>query len=364
MRWCATPSQRVSGCHDLSRPLREPTPLNETDFTLRTTSADITAACLDLPARRIPVPASVSPQAREHLMHAVISPDIVYPALGDLEGWRRHVAQLDAQIMPYLQMLTPAGDVRVDEQQFGGVPCFLVTPAQIEGDLRTVVFDMHGGGLILCGGALGLQMAIRTALRYRCKVLTVDFRMAPDHPYPASLDDGMAVYRPLLARHAPQHLVFHGESGGGNLIAALVLRARDEGLPLPAGLVLSTPELDLTESGDSFQTNLGLDTGLRSLMAVNRLYANGHDLAHPYLSPLFGDFRKGFPPTFLITGTRDLFLSNTVRMHHALRAADIDADLHVIEAGAHGNFPSGPEYEEINRQARHFLRRVTRSPPS
>ena len=335
--------------------------MNETDSTSYAPGAGIAAAYLELPARRIPVPASVSPLAREHLARAVISPDIVYPALDDLEGWRRHVAQLDAQIMPYLQMLTPPGEARVDEQRICGVPCFLVTPAQIEGDPRAVVFDMHGGGLILCGGALGLQMAIWTALRHRCKVLTVDFRMAPDHPYPAALDDGLAVYRQLLARHAPQQLVFHGASGGGNLIAALVLRGRDEGLPLPAGLILSTPELDLTESGDSFQTNLGLDTGLKSLMAVNRLYANGHDLAHPYLSPLFGDFRKGFPPTLLITGTRDLFLSNTVRMHHALRAADIDADLHVVEAGPHGNFPSGPEYEEINRQGRRFIGRVTRS---
>ncbi len=85
-----------------------------------------------------------------------------------------------------------------------------------------------------------------------------------------------------------------------------------------------TPELDLTESGDSFYTLLGVDTALTSrLMPANLLYAAGHDLTHPYVSPLFGDFTKGFPPTLLVSGTRDLFLSNTVRMHRALRAAGI-----------------------------------------
>jgi acetyl esterase/lipase len=316
-------------------------------------------AALELPARSIPVPVSISPEAREHLQRAVNVPDIIYPALTDADGWRQHVAPMDAQILPYLKLLIPAGDERVDEQFVAGVRCFLVTPTQLEGDPRVLMLDMHGGGLILCGGELGLQMAIWSARRYRCRVLTIDFRMAPDHPYPAALEDGLAVYRQLLQRHALHSLVFHGASGGGNLIAALVLRGRDEGLPLPAGLILNTPQLDLTESGDSFQTNRGLDTVLASLMPVNRLYANGHDLAHSYLSPLFGDFTRGFPPTLLITGTRDLFLSKTVRMHHALRAADVDADLHVIEAGPHGNFPNGAEYEEINRQGRLFIRRVT-----
>jgi epsilon-lactone hydrolase len=87
---------------------------------------------------------------------------------------------------------------------------------------------------------------------------------------------------------------------------------------MPAALVPLTPEVDLTESGDSFQTNVGIDT-LPPLLATNRLYANGHDLAHPYLSPLFGDL-TGLPPTFLQTGTRDLSLSNTVRMHRRLLA--------------------------------------------
>ncbi|MFC4595838.1 alpha/beta hydrolase fold domain-containing protein [Sphingobium tyrosinilyticum] len=90
-------------------------------------------------------------------------------------------------------------------------------------------------------------------------------------------------------------------------------------------------------------------------MPVNLLYADGHDLTHPYISPLFGEFAKGFPPTLLTTGTRDLFLSNTVRMHRALRAAGIRAELHVLEAGLHPGLPGSPEEEEINSEIRLFL---------
>jgi acetyl esterase/lipase len=126
---------------------------------------------------------------------------------------------------------------------------------------------------------------------------------------------------------------------------------------MPTGLVLLTPELDLTESGDSFTTNLGIDTVLRPLMQTNLLYAAGHDLAHPYLSPLFADV-TGFPPTFLQTGTRDLFLSNTVRMHRRLRAAGVDAELHVWEAMPHGGFGGAPEDGEILLEMRRFLDRL------
>jgi acetyl esterase/lipase len=177
--------------------------------------------------------------------------------------------------------------------------------------------------------------------------------MPPLHPYPAALDDCLAVYRHALKERPPTKIIVSGASAGANLAAALVLRAKDEGLPVPTALVLLTPELDLTESGDSFQTNLGIDL-LTPLMPVNRLYANGHDLAHPYLSPLFGDV-TGFPPTFLQTGTRDLFLSNTVRMHRRLLAAGVTTELHVFEAMPHGSLGGHtPEDMELAAEVKRF----------
>jgi acetyl esterase/lipase len=180
--------------------------------------------------------------------------------------------------------------------------------------------------------------------------------MPPDHPYPAALDDCIAAYRALLDQFDAAHIVVGGASAGGNLAAALGLRARDEGLPAPAGLVLLTPEVDLTESGDSFETNRHLDVVLpQGLPGANRLYAGGHDLADPYLSPLFGDFTRGYPPTFLQAGTRDLFLSNTVRMHRALLKAGIPVELHIFEGMPHGGFGGSPEDEELDLAVQNFV---------
>lgn len=148
--------------------------------------------------------------------------------------------------------------------------------------------------------------------------------MPPDHPFPAGLDDCLAAYRALLNDHPPESIVIGGVSAGGNLVAALVLRARDEGLPLPAAVVMMTPAVDLTESSDSLHTNQGLDFLLSgSGMPAFLLYAGDHDLTNPLVSPIYGDFSKGFPPTILTTGTRDLLLSDTVRMHRALRSAGV-----------------------------------------
>jgi acetyl esterase/lipase len=139
-------------------------------------------------------------------------------------------------------------------------------------------------------------------------------------------------------------------------VAAVILRARDEGLPLPAAVVLNTPATDLTCAGDTWQTNLGLDTVLTDDAQPSMLlYAAGHDLRDPYISPLFGDL-KGFPPTILSSGTRDRLLSDTVRMHHALRAAGVPADLHVQEAAGHGGFlGQAPEDREHFQKVRRFM---------
>ena len=312
---------------------------------------------VQLPARKLISPSFLSDIAHHYLMPQPTPPP--YPALDDKAGWRAYVSAAEENVTPMLRMLNAQSEAVVVERNADGAKVFDITPPGLSVDNRTVVLEMHGGGLILCGGELCQLMGMGSAQRLQQRVWAVDYRMPPDHPYPAALDDCMAAYRALLQERSPSEIIVSGGSAGGNLAAALMLRARDEGLPLPAGLILATPEVDLTESGDSFQTNEGVDPGLRSLMQVNLLYANGHDLHHPYLSPLFGDFTKGFPPTILTTGTRDLYLSNTVRMHRALRAAGVPASLHVTEAGPHTGFPGAPEGLEIDREIREFICSLT-----
>jgi acetyl esterase/lipase len=279
-----------------------------------------------------------------------------FPPVENKDEWRTYITAWDESLMPLMEMLSPNEPCRTDTREFFGFRVFDVVPAALPSQTGGVILSIHGGALILCGGEMCRTMAGATAVRLQRRVWSVDYRMPPEHPYPAALDDCIAAYRELLLQYPSDQIVVEGSSAGGNLAAALILRARDEGLPLPAGLVLISPEVDLTESGDSFQTNAGLDA-LVSLMPVNLLYADGHDLRHPYLSPLFGDL-AGFPPTLLTTGTRDFFLSNTVRMHRALRAAGVPADLHVTEAAPHNGLLGSPEYAEITKELRIFVGKV------
>lgn len=279
------------------------------------------------------------------------------PPLHDKDAWRARTAAQNEMVLSVMAPRAAKIDADVDDREIAGVPTFVITPRGTAADDPRVFLDIHGGALVMGNGECCRAMGLTSIPRTGVTTWAVDYRMPPDHPYPAPLDDCVAVYRALLADHDPRDVIVGGSSAGGNLAAALILRARDEGLPLPAAAVLLTPEVDLTESGDSFHANLGLDSVLTSrLMETNLLYADGHDLADPYLSPLFGDFSKGFPPTLLQAGTRDLFLSNAVRMHRALRAVGIPAELHVLEAAPHGGFfGTAPEDDELDREVRRFV---------
>jgi len=312
-----------------------------------------------VPARRIPIPDYLSEAARACLSAPLID-DIPYPAAGDTDGWHRHIAGMETAIMGAIAGGPEAAPVEMNRRDAGGVPVFDIVPSSAAVGARGVILETHGGALILGGGEVCRINASALAERMQRRVWAVDYRMPPDHPYPAPLDDCVAAYRALLEEYPAAEIFVSGMSAGGNLAAALILRARDEGLPLPGGAILLTPEVDLTESGDSVNTNAGVDTVPPLLMPVNLLYAAGHDLADPYLSPLFGDFGKGFPPTILTAGTRDIFLSNTVRMHRALRRAGVEAELHIIDACGHVQFPHSPEEAEIDGEIRRFIARVLR----
>jgi monoterpene epsilon-lactone hydrolase len=306
--------------------------------------------------RRIGVPGSVSPAAQAFLgMPGFVGG--ASPPMEDLAGWRELIEMSEAGLLALYEVQNAHLHPDVEAVVLNGVPVYRIIPEGITASPdQPVYFDIHGGALIMGGGKCCEAMAVAMAATVGMELWSVDYRMPPEHPYPAALDDCVASYRGLLEHHAPQRIVVGGLSAGGNLAAALMLRGRDEGLPRPAALVLNSPEVDLTESGDSFQTNLGIDSMLtQSLAPNNELYAGGHDLTDPYLSPLFGDFTDAFPPTLLQAGTRDLFLSNAVRMHRKLRAAGVEAELHIAEAMPHGGFFGAPEDLEMAEEVRRFM---------
>lgn len=312
----------------------------------------------DGPAGRpgFPPPLSISDEAKVALAVAPSSLDfstLDFSTFTDPESWRRHIATRNEALGKMFSLASPTIAAQAAWENIGGVPCVRAAPDNPQFPRGKVYLDIHGGGFIYLGGEHVKALALQTAANVRSHVVSIDYRMPPDHPFPAGLDDCLAVYAALIKEVGSENLIVAGASSGGNLAAAMLMRARDAGLAMPCALVMLTPAVDLTESGDTFQTLLGVDR-IGSFMPVFRLYADGQPLDHPYLSPLFGDL-SGFPPTFLQSGTRDLFLSNTVRMHRALRRLGVEAELHVWEAMPHGSFCGAPEDEEVDTEIRQFM---------
>ena len=312
--------------------------------------------------RLIRFPSSISQDAHASLERLVNDDGVPINALysmppaDDHAGWMKIKEAADGHYAAAVRGL--AGTLRASAEtvRIGKSTIHVATPEAISAPNCAYV-DFHGGAFVFGGGEACRVQARMQADQLGALSYGVDYRMPPEHPYPAALDDAMATYRYVLERHAPSRIVVGGRSAGGNLAVAMLLRAKDEGLPMPAGMVLLSPEVDLTESGDSFQVNQIVDVVLPgSLMRNNALYAGGADLSHPYLSPLFGDL-KGLPPAFLQSGTRDLFLSNAVRMHRALRRADVDAELHAFEAMPHGGFQGNtPEDDDLATEIARFVK--------
>jgi monoterpene epsilon-lactone hydrolase len=312
-----------------------------------------------VPERRLPVPATVSPELAARVGAALPAGWDAPPT--DAAGWRALAQASAAHVAPELPGIKARLGVTVEPGEIAGVPVFHIAPADLpEANRDRLLLHLHGGAYVLYPGEAGAGEGMVMAGYGRFHVVSVDYRMAPDHPFPAALDDAFAVYEALLARHDPARMAVFGSSAGGGLTLALMLRARDAGLALPAAMAPGTPWADLTGQGDSRQANEFVDNVLVSdrgvLSAAAALYAGGADLADPRISPLLGDFR-GLPPAILTSGTRDLLLSDAARVHRKLRQAGVDAALQVLEAQSHAQFlePFIPENEAAFAEIAAFL---------
>lgn len=320
-----------------------------------------TAPGVRVEAGLLPWPRGVSAEARAFLARTVMPdgsphPRAPRPAPGNVAGWIANRDATDAMLAAQFGAAAPPA-ASVERIEVAGTRVDLATPDDGAAGAR-VFLHLHGGGWIYGGGAFCAASARRMAATTGLTTFGLDYRKPPEQPYPAALDDCVALFRALIDRYGAENILVGGGSAGGNLAAALALRARAEGLPMPAGLVLLTPVLDCTESGDSAAVNAAADTVLSDLAPLIRLYAGGEALDHPYLSPLFGDL-AGFPPTFLQAGSRDVLLSDSARMHQRLLNAGAAAELHVFDGMPHGGFGgAAPEDRAVDRAVARFVAKL------
>ncbi len=316
---------------------------------LPTTAFSLEAGVREVPAKEIPVPTAGVSQQEQSVIGAPLPP-FWNDHPKDAAEWKALINMRAEQINKTLPGLREKFGVKSEQVTIAGVNCYILTPDNVpEQNRNRLLVHVHGGGYVFGPGESATREAILMAGIGKFKVISIDYRMPPDFPYPAAMDDAMSVWKEVIRTNDPKKMAIFGTSTGGGMTLAMVLRARTEGLPLPGATAPGTPWSDMTKTGDTFFTNERVDNILVSndgwLGDAAKLYANGHDLRDPQLSPVYGDL-TGFPPTVLTSGTRDLFLSNTVRVHRKLRQAGVIADLHVFEGQSHAQYAGDPDAAE------------------
>jgi monoterpene epsilon-lactone hydrolase len=266
-------------------------------------------------------------------------------------------ARIDAA-MGNLPLAEGTSSVAVDAN---GVEAFWQTRDGATDDPALVYF--HGGGYRLAS-ALAYRAYCSNIVKHgSMSVLNVHYRLAPEHPFPAAIDDAVAAYQWLLDQGTPPaRIVIAGDSAGGGLSAALLLALRDRGLPLPAGAALLSPWADLTNSADSYTRNAESDKlfSLTSATEATGLYLQGQDPTDPLASPVLGDW-KGMPPLMVVCGDIEVLLDDARKITEVARAAGVDVELRVYEDMPHVwqlSYPAFPEAVEAFDQLRDFVARV------
>ena len=268
----------------------------------------------------------MSTEQRENL--DAILRQSAFPADIDVGEQRRLLRELtSAQPLP--------ADVTVTAAALGGVPTAEITVDGIEP--RHVVLYFHGGVFVLGDAVQAAGLASQIGRRTRAKVISVDYRLAPEHPYPAAVDDALASYQALLdSGTAPSDIAFAGESAGGGLAIATLVNAREHGLPLPAAAFVMSPYADLTLAGTTMDTKREADPLLSRENLQSRVtdYTAGHDAAIGLISPVFADL-SGLPPLIIQAGTHEVLLDDAIRLTRQAATADVEVALDITAQVPH-----------------------------
>ncbi len=308
--------------------------------------------------RVVPVPQTVSIQSQYFLRHAL--PDQGPPE--SLADRRKTTDAYTARARVEWSQICPN---QLVEDKIAGVPVRIVTPDGMpDANKDKVLLNLHGGGFNSDSGSYTESIPI--ASYTKIKVVAVLYRLAPESPFPAAVDDSVAVYKELLKTYKPNHIVIYGTSAGAILTAEVAAKLKQLGLPLPAALGIFSGMGDFAREGDS--ESLYALRGLSGHLDPpgpgphDPYYVGSTDPKDPVLSPIYGDL-AGLPPTLFVTSGRDLLLSGTVNLHRAYLNAGVDARLVVFDALPHAFWYSTrlPEALEANHiMADYFVKQLAK----
>ena len=308
------------------------------------------------------VPETVSPQAQDFL-RAMPDPALKpqFPEVHDIEGWKKLQAWAEADGLAKSEALLKRFEYTAQPSTLGGVPVLDVRPKGWTDDGRLIVYA-HGGAHVMYSAKSSLGRAVVAAQATGLRVISVDYTLAPHARWQQIGEQVLSVFRALVAQgQRLENTVIYGDSSGGGLAAASVLRMRDSGLGLPAAAVLVSGWFDVTNRGDTETTlyhadpNSLYDKHGRYAAAA---YADPQDQQNPYVSPVYGDFSKGFPPTLIQGGLKEVLLSGFVRLYQALDAAGVAVKLDLYEGMIHNfqdRIPDAPESAVALAKFRAFL---------
>lgn len=304
------------------------------------TSAIESDGAVNVPGFRLPPSVYLSPEARAALPRTPTDPEAQMGqmlAAGTIGPARARIGQLMA---PQINRFTARYPVTMEDATIAGVPAVRVRPAtrMPSANARKVLLNLPGGGFVM-GAAHGTGMleSIPVAALTNVEVISITYRQAPEHRYPAATDDVVAVYRELLRTHRPQDIIVFGCSAGGLLTAETMARLQREHLPLPAAIGIFCASADARFEGDSHYYARPFQA--LTSPEIPRTYFGGVDRSDPMASPVLSpDLLRHFPPTLLITSTRAMDLSSAVNTHRELVKAGVEADLHVWDGLGHAFF--------------------------
>lgn len=294
----------------------------------------------------VAAPDTVSPQARKFLESLPDPASLpALPAPDDFAGWKRVWKATEAANEGNVQATLKRYQPAVKKRKLGGVPVLDIKPRGWK-DNGKVLVHAHGGAYVLNSAHSRLQSSAAAAHATGLRVISVDYTLAPFGKWEKVTDEMLAVLAGLRKEgYKLPDIAVYGESAGGGLVAGSVLKMRDRGLGMPAAVVLWSPWSDITNRGDSaitlkdFEPNHLYDKHLKTAADA---YADPKDQKHPYVSPIYGDYSKGFPPTLIQGGTREIFLSHFVRHYRAIDAAGGIAVLDLYDGMPH-NFQIRPQ---------------------